>query len=73
MLLIAYADTFAESWGRRVKAVLEEWGPDVFGIEVDRHPWYSRQAAGEWAIKEWGAGWCAWGSAGRRTGGAPIS
>jgi hypothetical protein len=56
VLLLAYADEFAQGWGRRVRAILEEWGEEVFGCRVEGNPWYSRQAAGEWTISEWGGG-----------------
>ena len=54
VLLLTYADTFAETWGRRVRQLLEEWGPDVFGVHVDQDRAQTRQAAGEWTIAEWG-------------------
>lgn len=44
VLLLAYADAFAEGWGRRVRAVLEEWGEDVFGVKVEQNRWYARQS-----------------------------
>lgn len=35
VMLASYADTFAAQWGRRSRDVLEEFGPDLFGVRVD--------------------------------------
>jgi predicted phage terminase large subunit-like protein len=56
VLLLAYADTFAETWGRRVRQLLEEWGQDAFSIAVNQDRTSTRQAAGEWTVAEWGGG-----------------
>jgi predicted phage terminase large subunit-like protein len=56
VLLLAYADEFAESWGRRVRTILEEWGEEVFGIKLEANRFFARQSAGEWTISEWSGG-----------------
>lgn len=35
VMLTSYADTFAAQWGRRARDVLEQVGPDLFGVTVD--------------------------------------
>lgn len=33
--VLSYSDTFAATWGGKVRATLEEYGPSVFGVQVD--------------------------------------
>jgi predicted phage terminase large subunit-like protein len=56
VLLCAYADEFAEGFGRKTRAVLEEWGEEVFGIRLEANRWFARQSAAEWQIADWGGG-----------------
>lgn len=35
VMLASYADTFAAQWGRRSRDILKEFGPELWGVEVD--------------------------------------
>lgn len=35
VMLASYADSFAAQWGRRARDVLDEEGPELFGVKVD--------------------------------------
>lgn len=48
VMLCSYADTFAAQWGRRARDVLEEFGPDLWGVSVD-----SETAGGQlWEVRK---------------------
>lgn len=46
VMLASYEATFAKSWGRKAREILEEYGPAVFGVEVSQ----SSSAADYWEI-----------------------
>jgi hypothetical protein len=56
VLPLAYSDTFAEGWGRRTRAVFEEWGEAVFGVRLEASRFFARQSAAEWTFAEHGGG-----------------
>ncbi len=33
-MLTSYEASFAQSWGRKARDLLEEFGPDIFGVRV---------------------------------------
>jgi predicted phage terminase large subunit-like protein len=45
--LASYETDFARSWGRKARGVLEEFGPELFNVEVDP----SSRAAEEWRVR----------------------
>lgn len=47
VMLASYQATFAATWGRKARNLLAEYGPQLFGIEVDP----SSHAASNWSIK----------------------
>ncbi|WP_286475722.1 phage terminase large subunit [Methanobacterium sp. CWC-01] len=47
VILTAYEADFASTWGRRARDVLIDYGPEVFGVEVDSRS----MAATRWNIK----------------------
>lgn len=48
IIFASYEQTFAESWGRKAKEITEEYGNDIFGIQVRSTP----NAAREWLIQD---------------------
>jgi hypothetical protein len=34
VMLVGYADTFAQQWGRKSREVMEEYGESLFGVRV---------------------------------------
>lgn len=47
VILVSYEATFASSWGRKARDTLDEYGRDVFGVELNKRSW----AADRWDIK----------------------
>lgn len=47
VMLGSYQATFAATWGRKARNLLEEFGGDLFGVEVDP----ASRAAAQWDIK----------------------
>lgn len=47
VILCAYEATFARTWGRKARDVLEEYGPEVFGVKVSQ----GSSAADNWEIE----------------------
>lgn len=43
IILVSYEGNYAAGWGRRSRNILEEYGRDVFDVEID-----SRSSAGHW-------------------------
>lgn len=64
IILGTYEATFAASWGRKARDVLEEWGPRVFGVEVAG----DSRAAAHWSIKGYGGAMNTAGVGGPMTG-----
>jgi hypothetical protein len=64
VMLAAYGAAFARSWGRKARELLEEFGPDYFGIAVrgDLH------SASEWGLSGHEGGMVASGVGGPMTG-----
>jgi predicted phage terminase large subunit-like protein len=64
VILASYGQSWAEHWGREVRGVLQEYGPEIFGISVrqDSH------AAGRWQIDAHKGGMTAVGIGGATTG-----
>lgn len=52
ILFGSYGFDFAAEWGRKVRDVLADWGPDVFGVSID--PQVS--AAHRWELAGFGGG-----------------
>jgi predicted phage terminase large subunit-like protein len=48
--LASYEADFASTWGRRAREVLEQHGPKVFGVQVDR----ASRAASYWRVRKIG-------------------
>lgn len=46
VILASYEAEFAASWGRKAREVLEELGPEVFGVKVD----HRSSAANNWRV-----------------------
>ena len=46
VMLASYAANFAETWGRKARDCLKDFGPDVFGIQVSDSP----SAANSWTV-----------------------
>ena len=46
VILATYGKKFADEWGRKVRDRLEEWGQEIFGIEVDK----ATRAVGEFRV-----------------------
>lgn len=63
VILATHEARFARNWGRRVRNILAEYGPDLFGIEPAR----DNAAADEWGIEGHDGGMLTVG-----VGGAPI-
>lgn len=47
VILCSYEADFAASWGRKARNILEEWGPEVFGVRVAQ----DSSAANRWDIE----------------------
>ncbi len=47
VILTSYEADFAASWGRKAKEVLQDWGKEIFGIEISE----DSSAANRWDIK----------------------
>lgn len=47
VILVSYEATFAASWGRKARDTLVEFGPEVFGVEINSRS----SAADRWDIK----------------------
>ncbi len=70
VLLASYEATFAASWGRGARAVIEACGQDVFGVRVDRSSYKSYW----WQIEGHGGAMYSYGVRGPLTGkGADIA
>lgn len=48
IIFASYEATFAETWGRKARDVLSQYGKDVFGVQVRTQP----SSAKEWLIKD---------------------
>lgn len=64
VILASYGQSWAEHWGREVRSVLTEYGPEVFGVNVRR----DSHAAGRWQIEGHKGGMTAVGVGGATTG-----
>lgn len=64
VILTSYESTFADSWGRKVRNTLEEYGKEFYGIEVDPRS----SAASRWDIKGHAGGMITAGVGGAITG-----
>lgn len=64
VILASYAADFSAEWGARVRDVLEEWGPSVFGVRV--RP--DRRKADSWGIAGHDGGMFTCGVGGSLTG-----
>lgn len=47
VILASYEADYAEQWGRKVRAILEEYGPSLFGVSVS----HSSRSASRWNIE----------------------
>lgn len=47
VILCSYEADFAASWGRKARNILEEWGPEAFGVKVAQ----DSSAANRWDIE----------------------
>lgn len=47
VILVSYESTFAETWGRKARDTMNEWGGPIFGLEVNQRS----SAAARWDIK----------------------
>lgn len=52
VLLACHGADFAESWGRRARALMREFGPSIFGVQLDE----DKTSAGDWEIAYHGGG-----------------
>jgi predicted phage terminase large subunit-like protein len=64
VMLAGYEATFARSWGRKARALLEEWGAAWFGVTVCD----DARAAADWSIEHHGGGMVTAGVGGPMTG-----
>lgn len=47
VILVSYEATFAASWGRKARDTLEEYGEELFGVQLNKRSW----AADRWDLK----------------------
>ena len=64
VILCSYNDAFASRWGRRARTVLEDYGPEIFGVRVDNRS----KAANRWDIMDHDGGMITAGVGGAITG-----
>lgn len=64
IILGSYEGTFAASWGRKVREVVETWGSLLYGIQVDQRS----GAADDWRLNRYGGGMVTAGRGGGVTG-----
>ena len=64
IILASYEADFAAGWGRRARTLLEEYGPDLWGVDVDKRS----SAADRWDIAEHAGGMITAGVGGPITG-----
>lgn len=64
VILASYAAEFARSWGRKARALVEEFGPEWFGVEVSKE----QHAAVDWELADHGGGMVTAGVGGPLTG-----
>lgn len=64
VMLAAYGAGFARSWGRKARALLEEFGSELFGVKVRRDV----RAADEWGLAGFEGGMITAGIGGPMTG-----
>lgn len=64
VILVSYEETFAATWGRKVRDTTEEWGPELYGINVDPR----NRSAGSWNIQGHRGGMYTAGALGSVTG-----
>lgn len=64
VILTSYEANFARSWGRKARDVLQEFGPELFGIQVSQ----TQSAAVDWEIEGTGGGMVTAGVGGPITG-----
>ncbi len=64
VILSTYSDAFAALWGGRVRDIIEEWGPPIWGIQVDN----STHAKNEWKLEDHAGGMVTAGIGGSLTG-----
>lgn len=64
VMLAAYGAAFAKSWGRKARALLEEFGPEYFGVTVRG----DLRSASEWGLSGYEGGMVASGVGGPMTG-----
>lgn len=64
VMLASYEATFARSWGRKARTILEEHGQELFGVSISSE----QQAAVDWEIAEHRGGMVTAGVGGPMTG-----
>ncbi len=64
VMLAGYGSIFARAWGRKARALLTEFGPEYFGVTVNR----AERAASEWGVCGAGGGMVTAGIGGPMTG-----
>src|SRR5690606_3041595 len=65
IILASYAAEYASLWGRKARDVLEQWGPELFNVHVDRRS----SAANAWSLRGRKGGMVSVGVRGPITGG----
>jgi predicted phage terminase large subunit-like protein len=70
VILSSYEAGYAATWGRKARDLLEEWGPALFGVQVDQ----KSSAADRWDLKGHAGGMNTAGAGGAITGkGASVA
>ena len=64
VILVTYSGDFSADWGRKCRDTMEEWGPILYGIDVNPRS----NAADRWDIKGHRGGMVATGGTGKITG-----
>lgn len=64
LILCAYGDDFARTWGEKARNLLEEFGPSMFGVKIDDRS----KAKDEWRIELLGGGMISKGVGGQIVG-----
>lgn len=64
VILTSYSDTFAETWGRKARDILETYGNDIFNVRVSQ----TSGAANRWDIEGHDGGMSTAGAGGSLTG-----
>lgn len=64
LILASYGENFAAEWGRKARAIVEEHGPSLYGVAIDRRS----NAADRWDLNGFPGGLVTTGAGGSLTG-----